>query len=438
ETVVAERSPQAVDSPPDLRARFGRSGNVKRPALATELKLDVAGVHGDVAEQRLHRRIVGVRRQSERVRVGGRLAQQFARIGRIDRGERSGRAGPIEETFHLVFIQFTEQRVLDAETIGVDQETAQRDAARAGLAAQEHHPHAAAEHAILHEARVQGPNRGASDLARESAAALGLKPAALRQEFLSLGGLRMSTLGVCRGHLARNSLRTERRPWPRPHAAGRGLLEGTSRANHGRRRRRYGALRGRAKRGHSTVHGLITVTPRIVEFPDDACDQGQVVDDRRRRNDRLFRERFPPFAARAYGEAVVLHALAAAAIWTAPPSSIASRRPLAPPPASAKTAPSAATPIAAPDMRATLMSEAAVPARAAGTAATASPASGPVARPMPRPVSARPISAPAIPPAAAVAPMRMSPQPMTATPPAIMIRAPMRSASGPESGDVAT
>ena len=52
ETVVAEPPSQAVGSPPDLRGRFGRPGNVQRPAFVAELELDVAGVRGDVAEQR--------------------------------------------------------------------------------------------------------------------------------------------------------------------------------------------------------------------------------------------------------------------------------------------------------------------------------------------------------------------------------------------------
>ena len=214
ETVIAEPSTQAIDSPADLGGRLGRSGNVKRPAFVTELELDIAGVRHDVAEQQLRRRIVGVRRQSDRLGVSGRVAQQFARIGRIDRGERSGGPSPVEELFHLVFIEFTEHRVLDAETIGVHQKAAQRDVARAGPATQEHHPHAGLEYAILHEAGVQGMSRGPTDLMGQSAAgALGLEPMALFQDFLSLGSLRMFALSVYRGHGA-TPCGQRGNPWP--------------------------------------------------------------------------------------------------------------------------------------------------------------------------------------------------------------------------------
>ncbi len=95
----------------------------------SELELDVAGVRRDVAKQRLHRRVVGVRRQSERLCVGGRVAQQFSRMGRLDRGEPSGAPDPVEERFQLPFIDFPEQGVLDAETEGVHQKGAHNEAA---------------------------------------------------------------------------------------------------------------------------------------------------------------------------------------------------------------------------------------------------------------------------------------------------------------------
>jgi hypothetical protein len=89
------------------------------------------------------------------------------------------------------------------------------------------------------------------------------------------------------------------------------------------------------------------------------------------------------YGFRAGFRRAAVHATAADASCTSPPSNIARRRPCGPPSAMAKTAPSTATPIVAPAIRATLIRAAAVPERAAATAPTAAPISGPVARPFP-------------------------------------------------------
>src|SRR3984885_9395069 len=73
-------------------------------------------------------------------------------------------------------------------------------------------------------------------------------------------------------------------------------------------------------------------------------------------------------------------------------------------------------------MRATLISAAAVPARAGATEPTATANSGPVATPMPRPVRHKPMMAGSTLRAPATAARTQSPQPIRATPPLVVAR----------------
>ena len=86
-------------------------------------------------------------------------------------------------------------------------------------------------------------------------------------------------------------------------------------------------------------------------------------------------------------------------------------------------------------MRATLMSEAAVPARPSRTAPTASAISGPVSSPIPIPVSPSPISASHSGRPPVVAANTASPSAMSAVPATISRRAPNRGASRPVAGE---
>jgi len=79
-TAGAEPSVQAVEPPADLGWRLERPGDVTRLPFTAELELGVTGVGGDVGEQRLHCRVVGVRRQSEIARRRPRRAAAFARM----------------------------------------------------------------------------------------------------------------------------------------------------------------------------------------------------------------------------------------------------------------------------------------------------------------------------------------------------------------------
>src|SRR6266436_5140708 len=75
ETVIAEMLPQLIDPPPNERSGVVRAGNIERLAVETEPKGCVAFVRAHVAEYRLHRREVAVRRETERLRPRGKIAQ---------------------------------------------------------------------------------------------------------------------------------------------------------------------------------------------------------------------------------------------------------------------------------------------------------------------------------------------------------------------------
>src|SRR2546427_7912288 len=76
ETVVAEILLQLLDPPPNEGSGFARTGNIDRLAVATESKDRVACVRAHVAEHPLHHCEVPVRRETDRVRPRGKIAQQ--------------------------------------------------------------------------------------------------------------------------------------------------------------------------------------------------------------------------------------------------------------------------------------------------------------------------------------------------------------------------
>src|SRR5258707_14939517 len=80
ETVVAETLLQLCDPPPNEGSGIVRAGNIDRLAGATELKGRFAGVRAHIAEYRLHRCEVPVRRETDRLRPRSKIAQQVAAI----------------------------------------------------------------------------------------------------------------------------------------------------------------------------------------------------------------------------------------------------------------------------------------------------------------------------------------------------------------------
>src|SRR5258708_5571367 len=65
EAVVAELPTQLCQPRANLRRRLGRPDNIERPAVAAEVEGDVAVVGTNVAEQRLGRREIRMRRQAQ-------------------------------------------------------------------------------------------------------------------------------------------------------------------------------------------------------------------------------------------------------------------------------------------------------------------------------------------------------------------------------------
>src|SRR5439155_8059836 len=88
EAIVAEILLQLLDPPPNEGSGFARTGNIDRLAVATESKDRVACVRAHVAEHPLHHCEVPVRRETDRLRPRGKIAQQLARVARIDGNHR--------------------------------------------------------------------------------------------------------------------------------------------------------------------------------------------------------------------------------------------------------------------------------------------------------------------------------------------------------------
>src|SRR5438876_73784 len=99
EAVVAEILLQLPDPPPNEGSGFARTGNIDRLAIATELKDRVACVRAHVAEHPLYRCEVPVRRETDRLRPRGNIAQQLAGVARIDGNH--GRPGIRRVHVHL-------------------------------------------------------------------------------------------------------------------------------------------------------------------------------------------------------------------------------------------------------------------------------------------------------------------------------------------------
>src|SRR5947209_16879712 len=117
---------QLLNAPPDDSGAFERAGNVDRLAVAAEWKVRLAFVRVDVAEYALNRREVAMRRKTDRLRPGGKVAQQLARIAGLQRYRR--RAGVRFLQVHLQLIAFDrfKHRILDAQTEHVEQKDADR------------------------------------------------------------------------------------------------------------------------------------------------------------------------------------------------------------------------------------------------------------------------------------------------------------------------
>ena len=188
---------QALEPAADLGWRLERPGDVARPPFTTELELGVAGVGGDVGEQRLHCGIVGVRSQSKGLRIGDCVAQQPSRIWRIDRRQRCVFLHRPEKHFHFRFVAFAEQDILDAEAVDVDQEAGDGKPVPAGLAGQDHHSDSGLEQPVLHEAGVKRRRRRTAYVLGQSSLWIGrLDPASLRQQLLPVYGLLVPALKV--------------------------------------------------------------------------------------------------------------------------------------------------------------------------------------------------------------------------------------------------
>src|SRR5260370_42487987 len=84
ETVIAEILLQLLDPPLNEGSGVVRAGNIDRLAVATEPKHRVACVRAHLAEHPLHRCEVPVRRETDRLRPRGKIAQQLAAVARID------------------------------------------------------------------------------------------------------------------------------------------------------------------------------------------------------------------------------------------------------------------------------------------------------------------------------------------------------------------